>query len=413
MLALLLFGYVTGIFSSRRLEETSLDSLAFRLSCNNQNPDHSTISLFRKLFRQKIKDYFVQVLRMAMETGLTRLGTVGLDGPKIRANKTGHKALSQRRAKELEKERTAEAEQLLRLAENADQKDVAAAIGVPAEPESRKERLEGIKGAKESQEAQTAERCKQEQRQHEARMWQRELQKKATGKRIQGRKPQLPKKMSPRNTDQTNLTREESRIMPQGRGFARCYNNRIALCHDSRLIAAQHVSQKPDDVQRMEVMLKNWKANSTASDRSLAADAGSFSRGQVEVHEADGITRLISPSRKKHNVPMRERLATTTMEEEADRDRLRCPIESMKRLKTEDGRQLYAARKASAEPFFGIIKQAMGLPPISDARHRGSTIRMGLGMHGLQYQEVSCPGQRMNRGKRTAVATKPEHMRHR
>ena len=104
MLALLMYAYVTGIFSSRKLEEASRDGLAFRFLCNNHNPDHSTISLFRKRFRREIKDFFVQVLRMAMEMGLTKLGTVSLDGTKVRANATGHKALSWRRAKELEEQ---------------------------------------------------------------------------------------------------------------------------------------------------------------------------------------------------------------------------------------------------------------------------------------------------------------------
>lgn len=200
MLALLMYGYVTGIFSSRKLEEASRDSLAFRFLCNNHNPDHSTISLTRKRFRKEIKDFFVQVLRMAMEMGLTNLGIVSLDGTKVRLNATGHKALSWRRAKELEEQCKAEAEQLLRLAEDADQQEVAAAIDTPAELKRRKERLEGIKRAKEALEAQAAERFEQEQEQHEARMQQRELREEATGKKIPGPKPKPPKlKAPPRN----------------------------------------------------------------------------------------------------------------------------------------------------------------------------------------------------------------------
>ena len=107
-------------------------------------------------------------------------------------------------------------------------------------------------------------------------------------------------------------------------------------------------------------MLKDWKANSTASARTLVAGAGYFSRGNVVACEADGVTPLISPSRKKHNVPLWERLAPSTTEK-AEEDKEPCPVESMKAyLKPADGRQLYAARKATAEPVFGIIKQAMG-----------------------------------------------------
>ena len=360
MLVLLLYGYITGIFSSRKLEEASRDSLAFRFVCNNHNPDHSTISAFRKRFRKEIKDFFVQVLRMAMEMGLTKLGTVSLDGTKVRANASKHKALSWRRAKDLEKQCRAEAEQLLSLAEDADQREVAASIDIPAELKRRKERLAGIKRAKEALETQTVERYEQEQKQHEARMQQRELREKATGKKIPGRKPQPPKLEPPRETDQVNLTDGDSRIMPHRGGFEQCYNGQIAVCHDSHLIAVQRVSQKPNDVQEVEVMLQEWKANTTASDRTLVADAGYFSRGNVVACEAERVSPLISPSKKKHNAPLWERLAPTTAEDK-DVDRQQCPVNRMKtRLKTEDGRRLYAARKATAEPVFGIIKQTMG-----------------------------------------------------
>ena len=235
---------------------------------------------------------------------------------------------------------------MLRLAEDADQQEVAAAIDIPAELKRRQERLEGIEREKAALEAQAAERFDQEQQQHEARMQQRELREKSTGRKIPGKKPQPPKKEPPRCKDQVNLTDEESRIMPQGGGFSQCYNGQIAVCHDSRLIAALHVSQKPNDVQEVEVMLKDWKTNSTASDRTLVADAGYFSRGNVVACEEDGVTPLISPSRKKHNVPLWERLTPST-KEEAEVDLSPCPVESMKaRLKTEDGRQLYAARKS-------------------------------------------------------------------
>ncbi len=331
----LLYGYITGIFSSRKLEEASRHSLAFRFVCNNHNPDHSTISAFRKRFRKEIKDFFVQVLRMAMEMGLTKLGTVSLDGTKLRANASKHKALSWRRAKDLEKQCRAEAEQLLRLAEDADQREVAASIDIPAKLNRRKERLAGIERAKEALEAQAAKRYEQEQEQHEARMQQRELREKATGRRIPGRKPQPPKLEPPRETDQVNLTDADSHIMPHRGGFEQCYNGQIAVCHDSRLIAVQHVSQKPNDVQ--EVMLQEWKANTTASDRTLVADAGYFSRGNVVACEAEGVSSLISPSKKKHNAPLWERLAPTTAEDK-DVDRQPCPVDRMKtRLKTDGG----------------------------------------------------------------------------
>ena len=158
--------------------------------------------------------------------------------------------------------------------------------------------------------------------------------------------------------------------------------------HDSRLIAIQHVSQKPNDVQEVEVMLQGWKANTTASDQTLVADSGYFSRGNVVACEAEGVSPLISPSSKKHNAPFWVRLAPSTVPDK-DVDRQHCPVDRMKtRLKTEDGRRLYVARKATAEPVFGIIKQTMGFRQFLTRGLEAVQARVGIGMHGLQYQEA-------------------------
>ena len=355
MLAQLLHGYATGIFSSRKLEEASLDSLAFRGPVQQSQPGPFNDQLIPEAVQKGDQGLVRAGASDAREMGLTKLDTESLDGTMVRANATEHGALSWRRASELEKKRKAKTEQLFRLAEDADQQEVAPAINVPAELKRRKERLEGIERARAALEAHVAERLEQEQR-----MQQRKLQEKATSRKIPGKRPQPPKKEPPRDKDQLNLTDEESRIMPQDGGFAQCHNGQIAVCHDSRMIATQNVSQHSNDVQEVDQELEGQL------DR-FRPDAGDgrrlLSRSNVFECEADGVTPLISTSREKPNVPLLEKLAPTTREE-TEEDPQPCPGESMiALLKTGDGRQLCAAREATAETVSGIIKQAMAFCP--------------------------------------------------
>ena len=148
LLGLLVYGYATGVFSSRKLERATYDSVAFRFIAANDHPDHDTIATFRRRFLEEIEGLFVQVLMLAREVGLLKLGTVALDGTKVHANASRHSALSYEHASKLEAQLKAEVEELMALAEAADQADVPDGMSVPEELARREERLARIAAAK-------------------------------------------------------------------------------------------------------------------------------------------------------------------------------------------------------------------------------------------------------------------------
>src|SRR6202521_232375 len=224
LLGILVYGYATGVFSSRKLERATYDSVAFRFIAANDHPDHDTIASFRRRFLKEIKGLFVQVLMLAREMGVLKLGTIGLDGTKIHANASRHSALSYERAGKIEAQLKAEVADLMARAEAADKWDVADGMSIPDELALREERLRKIAEARAKIEARAKERHARESAEHEAKMAAREVKIAATGKKPGGKPPQPPTE-GPLPDDQINLTDEESRIMPvAGGGFEQCYN---------------------------------------------------------------------------------------------------------------------------------------------------------------------------------------------
>src|SRR6204780_4507940 len=207
LLGILVYGYATGVFSSRKLERATYDSVAFRFIAANEHPDHDTIATFRRRFLNQIEALFVQVLGVAREMGVLKLGTVALDGTKIHANASRHRALSYEHASKIE--------------------------------------------------AQAKERHARERAEYEAKMAARDSKAAQTDKKPGGRVPQPPVE-GPLPTDQVNLTDEESRIMPvAGGGFAQCYNAQAAVAADSLLVVAADVVQAANDKQQIEPMLNH------------------------------------------------------------------------------------------------------------------------------------------------------------
>src|ERR1700733_15187020 len=213
LLGILIYGYATGVFSSRKLERASYDSVAFRFIAANEHPDHDTIAVFRRRFLPQIETLFVQVLVLAREMGVVRLGTVALDGTKIHANASRHSALSYEHAGKIEAQLKAEVTDLLGKAEAADLADAPDGISIPEELERRKVRLEKLAAARTTIEARAKERFEREQAEHQVKMEAREAKIEATGKKPGGKLPQPPVE-GPLPTDQVNLTDEASRIMP-------------------------------------------------------------------------------------------------------------------------------------------------------------------------------------------------------
>jgi transposase len=219
LLGIMVYGYATGIFLSRKLERATYDSVAFRFIAANDHPDHGTIATFRRRFLKQIEGLFVEVLLLAREMGLLKLGTLGLDGTKIHANASRHSALSYEHAGKIAAQLKAEVAELMAKAEAADKADIPEGMSIPDELARREDRLQKIAQARAKIEARSKECFAREQTEHEAKRAAREAKTKATGKKPGGRPP-APPVAGALPADQINLTDEESRIMPvAGGGF--------------------------------------------------------------------------------------------------------------------------------------------------------------------------------------------------
>lgn len=357
LLSLLFYGYATGIFSSRKIERATYDSVAFRFIAADTHPDHDTISTFRKRFLDQLKPLFLQILMLAREMGLLKLGKVSLDGTKIKANTSKHRALSSDYAKKLEQQLQAEVDELMRLAEKADTEKIDG-MDIPEELSRRQDRLEAIAKAKEIIEQRAAERYAQEQQEYEKKIATRQEKIKATGRKPGGCEPKPPEP-GPRKHDQVNLTDEESRIMPSSdKGFEQAYNAQAMVDVASMIIVESHVSQSPNDKREVDPALAALTAlpEELGKVDTLLADAGYYSDDNLTSCKEAKIEAFIPPSRDKHNQSLAERFAQpASLPEDAKL------IEQMRhKLKTEEGRAVYAKRKCTIEPVFGIIKHVLG-----------------------------------------------------
>jgi transposase len=358
LLSLLIYGYATGTFSSRKIERATYDSLAFRYIACNRHPDHDTLATFRKRFGQEFQSAFVQVLQVARENQLSRFGTVSLDGTKIHASASRHSALSYGHAEKIEAHLKAEVQELLALAEAADQSSVPDGVSLPDEIKRREDRLAAIATAKAKIEARAKARYEQAQVAHNAQMAARAKKEADTGKKPGG-KPPKPPEAGPRADDQINLTDEESRIMKvAGGGFEQCYNAQALVDTESMLILVSHVSQDTNDKQQVAPMVEKMQANPEGLNQPdiLLADTGYFSEKNVESCVGAKITPLIAVKRDQHHPQWRARFTEPgALAEDAS------SVDAMKHaLKTKDGRAAYALRKQTVEPVFGIIKSVMG-----------------------------------------------------
>jgi len=358
LLGLIIYGYATGVFSSRKLERATYDSVAFRFVAANEHPDHDTIAAFRRRFLKPVEALFVQVLGVAREMGMLKLGAVALDGTKIHANASRHSALSYEHANKIEAQLKAEVAELMAKAEAADQADVPDGMSIPEELARREQRLAAIARAKATIEARAKERHAREQAEHDAKMAARAAKTTATGKKPGG-KPPAPPAEGPLATDQVNLTDEESRIMPvAGGGFEQCYNAQAVVSAGSLLVVAADVTQAPNDKQQLAPMLDKIADLPDALGQvgELLADNGYFSDGNVNACAAAGIDPLIAMGREAHHPALGDRFAEPPP---APQDPT--PLEAMDhRLKTPEGKQRYALRKQTPEPVFGIIKSVLG-----------------------------------------------------
>jgi len=358
LLALLFYGYATGVFSSRKLECSTYDSVAFRYIAANSHPDHDTIAQFRKRFLPQLSAMFVKILTIAQQMGVLKLGKVSLDGTKIKANASKHKALSYGHACKLQAQLEAEVAELLAQAEAADQTDIPDGMEIPTELAIRQDRIKAIKEAKAEIERRAAQRHEKEQEEYDRKCAERTKKEQETGRKPRGKQPKPPT-AGPKERDQINLTDSDSRIMPTSAGgFEQTYNAQACADVETMLIVSNHLSQAPNDKQEVAPALVNLKElpEELGTVTDALADSGYFSATNVTLCEDQKVTPYIAVKREGHHQPVMDRFKEPPPPPDtAD------AVEVMKhRLKTKAGKAIYAKRKSTIEPVFGIIKAGMG-----------------------------------------------------
>lgn len=335
MLGLLLYGHMRRIRSSRRLAEACRRDVSFMHLAGRATPDFHTISEFRRRFTEETKELFKQVLRLCHEAGLARLGHVSLDGTKVRANASKHKAMSYNRMLSREKALEEEVARWQEEAERADREEDARygpdddGYSLPPDLADPKKRLQRINEAKARLEQQAREKAETE-----------------------GRDPDtaiVPEKA------QTNFTDPESRIMHTPDGFQQCYNGQAAVDAESQVIVACELSAAPPDVQRLIPMLERIIELNGRAPAQLSADAGYASEANFAALEAASVHAVIAMRRYHRDEP-------PDADPGPKRSSNRWPHRNAmrQRLATPEGRASYRLRKQTVEPVFGQIKEARG-----------------------------------------------------
>ena len=363
MVRLLIYGYCRGVASSRRIERATYEDVAFRYLAADQHPDHSTIADFRQEHLASLAQLFVQVLKLCQRAGLVKLGHVALDGTKIKANASKHKAMSYERMEKAEKELEAEVQALLAEAARVDaEEDGKYGKGkrgdeLPKVLARRESRLEKIREAKAALEQEAREAAAQKQAEVEAQLKEREKQERERGRKFGGRPPQAPdaEEAKPKPQAQRNFTDPESRIMKDGatKEFVQAYNAQAAVDSHAQVIVGAAVTQEANDKKQLVPMLKEVKVQMGRPPPRATADNGYFSEANVTDAPLREIDLLVAPDRLKHG----EKRPTTTGPPPPGAS----VAEQMRhKLRTAEGQAVYKLRKAVVEPVFGQIKEARG-----------------------------------------------------
>jgi transposase len=373
MTGLLLYACCEGISSSRKVERGTYESIPFRVLAADQHPDHDTICEFRKRHLEALSDLFVQVLDLCREAGLVKLGHVSLDGTKVRANASKHKAMSYGRMKKKRAELEAEVKELMAIADAVDaEEDAKYGKGkrgdeLPEELRFRETRLAKIREAMASLEAKAKAEADAKRAEIAEKDKKRREKEERTGKKTPGRKPKAPseepadKAQRPRVRTFSgadlpgNFTDPDSRIMKDGatKSFEQCYNAQAAADAESQVIVAADVTQDANDKRQMEPMIEQVKSNTGRTPEEASADSGYFSEDNVKYLEDEDVDAYVATGRMKHGSrppPPRGRIPK----------RATVKGRMARKLRTKKGRETYAKRKSSVEPVFGQIKEGRG-----------------------------------------------------
>jgi transposase len=362
LLALLFYGYATGVFSSRKIEKATYETLPFRFVAGGLHPDHDTLANFRKTFRAEIKELFVQVLLLAQAAGYLKLGNISIDGSKVHANASKSQAVSYKRLLELETHLHAEVDQLFLLAEQADGHVVPEGMNVTDEIALRQERLARLAEAKKVLQTRAQERQAAEQAEYAAQQRAREAKAQRTGRKPRGRSP-TPPSGEPQDQDQYNFTDPESRIMKSSSsgGFEQAYNAQVAVDQDSFFIVACSLSNHPNDKAEAEPTLAALPP-ALGIPEAAALDNGFWSEQNRTALEERHIEPYIATGREPHHQSWQERFAA---EPEPPAEDASPQVKMAYKLRTEIGQAIYRLRKCTVEPVIGIIKAVLGFRQFS------------------------------------------------
>ncbi len=364
LFGLLFYGYATGVFSSRKIEQATYESLPFRFIAGNLHPDHDTLAHFRKTFLSEIQDLFVQLLLLAQTAGVLKLGNLSLDGTKIHADASKSQAVSYKRLIEREAQLRQEVQDLLTLGEQADQGERALPEGLVVldEVALREARLVNLAQAKAVLEARAQERYQAEKAAYDAKLRAREEKARRKKRRPRGRPPQPPEP-GPRDKDQYNFTDPDSRIMKNSTndGFDQHYNAQVAVDQGSLLVVAATLSNHPNDQHEAEPTLEAI-APEVGTPEAVAMDNGYFSEVNVQACERRGIEPYIATGREPHQKNWPAVFAEQPVPPPADASP---KVKMAYKLQTEIGHALYRLRKCTVEPVIGLIKEVLGFRQFS------------------------------------------------
>ncbi len=358
MVKVLLYAYCTGVYSSRKIARRLWEDVAFRVLAAGNTPDFRTLSEFRRRHLQALAQLFSQVLRLAPKAGLVRLGYVALDGTKIRANASKHKAMSYGR---MTQEEARLAEEVRKMLERAEQVDAAedARYGpdrcgdeLPEELRRRESRLKRIREAKAALEAEARRKAAEQARASSP--------PPDPPRPRRGRPRRDPAQVKPPARAQYNFTDPDSRIMKDPSGaFVQAYNVQVAVEGSHQLILAADVSPQAADAPHLVPLTQQIQRNTGSWPRRVLADAGYFSEANVLALAAQGIDPLLSPDKLRHTQPLPPAPRGRIPKALSVRDRMR------RKLRTRLGRALYNLRKCTVEPVLGQIKAALGFRQFS------------------------------------------------
>lgn len=358
MVALLLYAYAVGVPSSRQIEKKTHEDVAFRVVAGGTHPDHTRISEFRRIHGKALQGLFLDVLKLCQKAGMVKLGHVAIDGTKVKANASKHKAMSYERMQKQEAELEAKVKQLLAAADVADAaEDAKYGAGrhgdeLPEELRRSKDRLAKIREAKAALEAEAKESRESSKAPKEPR--DPDSPSDGSNSELPSHKVKTKADGTPDAKAQRNFTDPDSRIQKTGSGFLQGYNCQAAVDAEHQIIVAQAVTNQPPDVEHLVPLTRQVMENCGAAPKKESADAGYFSEKNISVLQALGVDPYIATGRTKHGEQPPPILGRPPAN-------LTAKQRMARKLLTKKGSAIYRRRKVIVEPVFGQIKGARSL----------------------------------------------------